>query len=257
MMRQLIILISLTALLLCPGTARSETEPDIEKIVDGAYLRDSLNRAIMDDITFSAESYSRKLKGNGEVKEEKKYFKTYYFKDTLFRAEFLEYSKNGEKQSEKDLQKQIEDLEKKGHLRDVTINPLRPFYPDARSDYRFNLLGVESKADYSCYHVTVECLIEDKELYEGDYWLETTNLNLVTAQFHPSKLPGPIKQLDMEMSYAPLDDGYWLPRRFHLFGRGRVMLFIKFNFEVEESYSDHLVNSGLTKDFFQEKSDEK
>ena len=240
-----------------PVSVMAESQLETASIVEQVYLRDSLFRSEIRDLTFSAESYSRKLKGNGEVKEVKKYHKTYFFKDSLFQAEFLDYYKNGEKQSDKELRKAVKEIKEKGRSRDATINTILPFYPAQRSDYLFNLIGVESVAGQTCYHLTVDCRLEDEELLEGDYWIETENFNPVLVRFHPSKLPGPIKQLDMEMTYAPIEEGYWLPERFHLYGRGKVMLFIKFYFEAEEIYSEHRINSGLSEDIFREESDEK
>jgi len=229
--------------------------PSVDDIIEAAYFRDSTQRAAINDLTIAAESYSRKLGGDDKVKEEKKFFKTYYFKDTLFKSEFHEYFKDGEKQSEKDLLKEVDEAKErreKGRSRDASVRPLLPFYPEHRGNYEFNLIGTETKQDRDCYLVEARSLIEDENLLEGYYWIEMENYNLAYTEFHPAKLPGPIKQLDMQMTYAPVSGDYWLMERFYMYGRGKVAIFIKFYFEVEELYSDYRINTGLADDIFKE-----
>lgn len=233
--------------------------PDTDEIVIKAYLRDSTSQATIDDMTMMAESYSRKQKKDGTIKEEKKFIKLYSFKDSLFKVEFLEFYLDGKKQDADKLKDATEDAAKrrrKGRSRDASANPMEPFHPDFRSYYRFSMPGIEKKRGYDCYHILVECRVEENDLVEGDYWFETSGMNLVHAEFHPVKMPSAIKELDMKMSYEPDDDGRWLPVRFHLLGRGRVLFFIKFYFEVEETYYDHKINQRLTDDYFKENRDE-
>jgi hypothetical protein len=249
----------LVMLLLWSAVGRCQNDLDIEEVITGAYTRDSLTRSEIGVMMMEAESYSRSLKGDGEVKEEKKFLKNYYIKDTLIKAEFLEYYLDSELQDEKELQKQIKEARErreKGRNRDASINPMTPFYPENREHYLFSMPGVEKQHGCICYHVKAECQIEDEDLLEGDFWFEVNDLNLVHAEFHPAKMPSKIKQLDMKKSYAPVEYGYWLPVGFHLRGRGKVMIFIKFNFEVEERYSKHKINVEVPDDFFVEESDE-
>jgi hypothetical protein len=243
---------------ICFGSAWSQDSLGIEQIVDAAYRRDSVTRADIGVMKIQAESYVRSLKGSGEVKEEKKFIKTYYLKDSLFRAEFHEYYRDGEPQNEKELQKEIEEAKerrRKGRNRDASINPMEPFYPENRQHYIFTLAGRESRHSCQCYHVIAECLVEDENLLEGDYWFEVNGLNLVHTEFHPSKMPSKIKMLDMVKSCAPVEHGYWLPVGFRLRGKGQVLLFIKFNFEVEERYTGHKINVEVPDDFFAEDED--
>ena len=225
----------------------------VDDIVQAAYQRDSIQRSEINDLMISAESFARKLSGDGDIKEEKRFIKTYYFKDTLFKSEFHEYYKDDELQGEKDLKKEIEEARKrreKGRSRDASVQPLLPFYPDLRADYEFELNGTETRDGYRCYRVKARSKIKDEDRLEGEYWIDMEKYRLVYVEFHPAKLPGPIKQLDMQMTYALTEDNYWLMRKFHMYGRGKVMVFIKFHFEVEELYSDYRINTGLSEDIF-------
>ena len=230
-------------------------QPDIDSIITGACERDSITRAEIGAMTMNAESYSRKLGGDGAVKEEKKFLKSYAFKGKLFKEEFREYYLDGKLQDESELKKQVaesNERRRKGRSRDASINPMEPFYPENRGKYVFTLTGKELQHGCVSYHIVADCLVEDENLYEGDFWFEVNWLNLVHAEFHPAKMPTTIKMLDMTKSYGPVEYGYWLPVGFHLRGKGQAMLFIKFNFEVEERYSGHKIHVGLTDDFFTE-----
>ncbi len=249
----------LAALWLAAGAVYGQTQLDIEQVIAQACRRDSLTRADVRDLVMSAESYSRTLKSDGKIKEEKKFCKTYFIKDSLSRTEFHEYYLDGQRQSAEELEKQIKEDEKRrkgGSNRDASVNSVMLFYPQNRQHYIFSMPGIEVRQGYTCYHVKADCLEENENLLEGDFWFEVDNFNLVEADFHPTQLPTAIRKLDMAMIYAPTETGYWLPRSFRLKGKGRALLIIKFNFEVEEKYSQHKINVGLTDDFFAEDAHE-
>jgi len=241
------------------GLALTASAVDVGDVVESAYRRDSLVRAEIIDLTMEAVSFSRKLAGDGSVKEEKEFLKTYYFKDSLFAASFHEYYLDGVRQDEKKRAEQVREDEKRrrqGRGRDASINPLAPFSPENRQHYRITLLDNESRQGVDCYHINADCLVEDENLLEGDFWFDREGFNLVYAEFHPAELPSPLKQLDMVQSRIRHESGYWLPDRFYLRGRGKVMLVIKFAFEVEEQYSNHRLNAGLSDELFKETGDE-
>lgn len=251
------LLILIPMLLIIGGV--SAQDATVDEIVQGVYARDSAKRAAVSDLTMTAESYSRKLSGDGEVKEEKKFLKTYYFKPPQFKVEFHEYVLDGETQDKEKLREQIKEAKErreKGRTRDAAIEPLTMFHPDARGNYDFELIGVEDKEGVNCYHITADCRLEEDTLFEGDFWFTTDGFNPVHAEFHPAKMPSKIKQLDMKRTYKEAVDGWWLPEYFYLRGRGKVLIFIKFNFEVEEYYADYEINSGLDDSFFKEIEDE-
>ncbi len=231
----------------------------VDEIINNVYERDSQMHEAITDLTMTAESFARKLSGDGDIKEEKKFIKTYYFKRSDFKIEFLEFYLDGIKQDDKALAEQIEDAKdrrKKGRVRDASIDPLTVFGPDKRADYDFTLIGVETKEGVECYHVLAACNLENDKMLEGDFWFTTDGFNPVHIEFRPSKMPSKIKKLDMKRTYAEAVNGWWLPKKFYLRGNGKVMIFIKFNFAVEEYYSGYKINSGLDSEFFKELEDE-
>jgi len=242
-----IVLPALMALTLCCGAAHSQDSLDVDQIIRGAITQDSITRAEAGAWEMDAVSYVRKLGGDDEVKEEKKFLKTYYFRDSLFKAVFHEYYRDGELQSQKELDKEIQEAaerRRKGRGRDASVNPMEPFYP-------------EKELTHGCiaYHIIADCLEDDENLFEGDFWFEINHLNLLHAEFRPAKLPSKIKMLEMIKDYAPVEAGYWLPVGFRLHGKGQVLLLIKFNFAVEERYSRWEIDRDLPDTFFEENSD--
>lgn len=253
-----IVLPAVAAMILCVGAIHAQDSLDVDQIIRGAVRQDSITRTGAGAWEMDAVSYVRKLGGDDEVKEEKKFLKTYYFKDSLFKAEFHEYYLDGRLQSQKELDKEIRkaaERRKKGRGRDASVNPMEPFYPENRDKYIFTLVGTELTHGCIAYHIIADCLVEDENLFEGDFWFEINHLNLLHAEFHPAKLPSKIKKLDMIKDYAPVEAGYWLPVGFRLHGKGQVLLLIKFNFAVEERYSGWEVNRDLPDSFFEENHD--
>ncbi len=256
-MRRIVPLAFIT-IILCFGAAYSQDSLDVDQIISGAVRQDSITRAEVGAWEMQAVSYVRKLGGDEEVKEEKKFLKTYYFKDSLFKAVFHEYYRDGELQSQKELDKQIGEAaerRKKGRNRDASVNPMEPFYPENRGKYIFTLAGKELTHGCIAYHIVAEALEENQNLFEGDFWFEINHLNLLHAEFRPAKMPSKIKMLEMVKDYAPVEAGYWLPVGFRLHGKGQVLLFIKFNFAVEERYSKWEIKLDLPDTFFEETSD--
>jgi hypothetical protein len=250
--------LAVTAVLFCAGLAYPQDSLDVDQIIRNAVRQDSITRAEVGTWEMDAVSYVRKLGGDGEVKEEKKFLKTYYFRDSLFKAVFHEYYRDGELQSQKELDKEIKEAaerRRKGRNRDASVNPMEPFYPENRGKYIFTLAGKELTHGCIAYHIIADCLEENEDLLEGDFWFEINHLNLLHAEFRPAKLPSKIKMLEMTKDYAPVEAGYWLPVGFRLRGKGQVLLFIKFNFAVEERYSKWEVNLDLPDTLFEENSD--
>ncbi len=250
--------IAVLAAALCAGAVCAQDTLDVDQIIRGAVRQDSITRAEVGAWEMQAESFVRKLGGDDQVKEEKKFLKTYYFKDSLFKVVFHEYYLDGVLQDQKELDKQIREAaerRKKGRNRDASVNPMEPFYAENRGKYVFTLAGKELTHGCIAYHIIAECLEDDENLFEGDFWFEINHLNLLRAEFRPAKMPSKIKMLEMTKDFAPVEAGYWLPVGFRLHGKGQVLLFIKFNFAVEERYSKWEIRLDLPDSFFEETSD--
>jgi len=90
----------------------SAQDMEINRLIDEVYSRDSIYRADLNDLTIMAETFSRKLSKQGEVKEEKRFVKKYLFKDSLFIAQFLEFYIDDEIQDEKAIEKEKKESRK-------------------------------------------------------------------------------------------------------------------------------------------------
>jgi hypothetical protein len=259
------LLLLLCAVFLFSSAATFGQEPEIDNIVAGIYVRDSVVDDAITDMSMTALVYSRKLDGDGSIKEEDRFYKTYYFKDSLYKVDYAEYVLPGSDvtpDEEAKLQKKAAERakearkrRKKGRARDANIDALRPFAPGVRSYYRYALVGIEELDGLPCYHVTAQTDSQDVTFYVGDWWFETESLNPVYARFTSSKLPSKMSIFDMEMNWMPTSTGYWLPGRFYVHGKGQVLILIKFHFEGEEIFSDYKINQGYPDSFFREEED--
>ena len=186
----------------------------------------------------TVESYSRKLTADGEVKEEKRFLKTDYIKDTLFRVHFQQFFLDGVRQDDAALLKEARahaDRRRQGRSRDANINPADVFYPSKRSNYEFTFKGVETREGRACYHLIADCLVKDDSLIEGEYWFETEGLNLVYVGVPSGQTSRPAQTARHADVVRPRPTRYVVAGQVPLFGRGKVMLLIKFNFEVDET----------------------
>ncbi|MEW5994381.1 MAG: hypothetical protein AB1744_08290 [Candidatus Zixiibacteriota bacterium] len=245
-----------------------ETGIDPEVLIDQILAVEAQQRDQIRDMTLDAEYIEGKREKDGAMKEEKRFLKTVYLQflldTTLFREEYLEYYKEGELQSEEELTGQAkEQTEKrrKRKTRHIGYPMLEPFTPDHGNDYTMDYLGVaQERIDgYVCHHFRVTALERDSEHLNGDYYFEAETFHLVRVDFEPAKLSKNImfrlSQLDMSIQYSPTPDGYWLPHRFELLGKGRAALFFGINFAAVERYSNPRINTGIQADIFEEKHD--
>ena len=96
---------------------------------------------------------------------------------------------------------------------------------------------------------------KDPELINGDFYFETETFHLARLDFSPAKLGGnmmfKMKRLEMTLICGPTEDGYWLPRRFDLTGKGKAILIVGVKFAGAEYYRNPRINTGLSDELFE------
>lgn len=244
--------------------ARDNSGVDPEALIDQILQVDKNQRDKLRDLTLDAiliegdrdrDSLIEKTRFNKKV-----YVK--YGSDTawLF-EEYLEYYKEGEKQSDKDVAdaaKEKKEKKKKRKSIDISYHMLKPFTPDQRQLYQIEYKGIAEDVieGYTCYHFRVDAIEKDQTRINGDYYFETDEFHLVRAEFTPSKrtssLMFKMKKLDMTLTYKSYPDGYWLPREFNIDGKGKIGFLFGITFAGREVYSNPVINSGLSDEMFQE-----
>ena len=238
-------------------------EIDPEAIITRVLAVDSQQREILKDVTFESEYVEGEQTDDGfreKVKFVKKVYIKYLKDTTWYRDDYLEYYKDTKLQSVKDRdQIATERKEKKARRksRDVSYDMLSPFKAANRAQYQIDYKGVaHDKIDNRvCHHFVVAAKEPSDKLINGDYYIEAESFHLVRVDFTPSKLTKSVwfklSKLDMSISYAPTTDGYWLPVRFFLVGKGKATLFINVNFGGTEYFKNPVVNSGLSDQLFE------
>ncbi|MBD3257485.1 hypothetical protein GF377_03550 [candidate division GN15 bacterium] len=241
---------------------------DPEALIERVLAVEHRQQAMLEDVVFDAE-YVEREEDDGEYKEKLRIVKKVYIKyledTTLYKEEFLELYKDGERKSEKDLRNEYKDrMEKKEKRkgRDVSYPMLKPFWPEYRPLYDISYQGVSDERieGYVCHHFRVDAKEEVDTLLNGDYYFEAGAFHLVRVDFSPAKLVKKtmfrMKELNMTIVYGSTSDDIWVPERFDVQGKGKAALFFGVNFAGTEYYRDPEVNVGLDDDLFLENEEE-
>lgn len=250
----------------CVGPVAQENSGiDPEALIDRIIAVDAASRSAIKDVTFEADLVGGRQKKNGELEGKERFTKMIYIKyleDTaLYYEEYLEYYKDDELQSaEKCADEGDKRIEKrrKRNTPNISDNMLKPFYPDKRDLYNINYLGVASGeiGGYVCHHFHVQPKEAAKGLIVGDFYFESESFHVVRIDYSPAKLVKKLmfrlKKLDMSVHYGPTADGFWLPRRFDIEGKGKAAIFFGVSFSGIEYYRNPVVNSGLEDAIFEE-----
>lgn len=247
-----------------PG-AQVNSGIDPEALIERILAVDAASRSTVKDVIFEADLVGGRKNKDGELEGKERFTKKIYIKyldDTaLYHEEYLEYYKDEELQSpEKCADEGAKRIEKqrKRNTPNISFNMLRPFYPDKRDLYLIEYLGVatEEIGGYVCHHFHVRPKEIAKGLIIGDFYFESESFHVVQIDYSPAKLVKKLmfklKKLDMSVYYGPTGDGYWLPRRFDIEGKGKAAIFFGVSFAGTEYYRNPVVNSGLEDAIFEE-----
>lgn len=250
-------------------SAQEDNGIDPEALIDRILSVEKAQRAELHDVIFDAEYIEGEQKDDG-FKEKVRFDKRIYLKffpDTVwFHEQYLAYYKDGKLQSEKDLRKEAAsrmEKKKKRNMRDISYPMLKPFYPDERALYDITYRGVpeETIDGYVCHHFRVKAKEESDTLINGDFYFDAETFHPVRIDFSPAKLVKKLmfklNELNMSLTYGPTgDDNIWLPRQFHLEGRGKAGLLFGVHFGGTEYYRNPIINSGVSEDIFKGDTDE-
>jgi hypothetical protein len=238
-----------------------DPEAIIERLL--AVAEDQRERLV--DVVFEAEYIEgEQKKDQGFVEKIRLEKKTYlkFFQDTaLYHEEYLAYYKDGELKDRKDLEKEAKDRKEKRKAQDLSFPILSPFYTENRQDYEIMYRGVaeEKIGSHICHHFEVTSKIEEANHINGDYYFEAESFHLVRVDFSPAKLVKKtlfkLKQLNMSINYGPTVEGFWLPKRFDIDGKGKAMFFIGVKFSATEYYRNPIINNGISDAIFEVSDD--
>ncbi len=260
----LAVLAALTAATVAQESGGIDPEALIERIL----AADQAQREQIHDVTCDAEYIERENKGDQGIIDKVRLVKKVYVKfsedSTWFAEDYLEYYRDGERKSDDDLAKEAADRKEQRRRRnvpDISCSMLKPFYPGHRALYEIEYLGLADERidDYVCHHFRVAAIKPADSLINGDFYVEAESFRLVRADFSPSrlvkKLTFRLKELRLSVSYGSTPDGYWLPRRFDIQGRGKKVFFFGVTFAGTEYYRNPTINTGLDNSIFEVEND--
>jgi len=240
----------------------------LDEIITRARAAAERQRAQVRDIRFDSELKERRLTDAGEVKEEKRFLKQIYMAtgaDTASRMrlheKFLVFYKDNTLQDEDALLDEISDKierKKKRKGNDLATSLAEVFDPKHRDAYTFAYRGIDNHMapGFACHVVEVKPKLANDTVDRivGALYVDTATCHIAYADFRPNKLPSnlmfKIKDMQMQMRYAPTEDGIWLPTRFELNGKATAGLFFGIRFQTVETYLNPVINSGFGDSLF-------
>lgn len=244
-------------------SAQQESSLEPSAIIQKILEVEAQQRAEVKDIIFDAEYIESEGNGEGgfteKVRLEKKIHMKYMPDTILYHEEYLHFYKEGELRSDEECDEMAADRKnkkKKRGSRDISYPMLEPFYPKNRGQYTIAYQGVNDTIaeKYVCHHFKVSSNIDDEHNINGDYYFDAATFQLVRVDFVPAKLGGnllfKLDDLSMSMSYAPTEDGHWLPSRFDISGKGKAAFFIDVDWSGTERFKNPQINTGLTEEQF-------
>ena len=244
--------------------AQNDSGVDPEALISRILVVDSEQRQMIQDLTLDAVLTEGDRDRDSLIVKSRFTKKVYvkYAADTAwFFEEYLEYYKEGEKQSDEDLadaaEEKIEKKKKRKSL-DISYSMLKPYLPDHRQFYQIEYKGIAGDVieGHTCHHFRVDATEKDPARVNGDYYFEIEGFHLVRVEFTPSKrvsnLMFKMKKLDMSLTYKSHHDGYWYPSEFNIDGKGKIGFLFGISFAGTEIYSNPVINYGLADEMFQE-----
>ena len=248
------------------GGAQDINEADTEALIQTILHVEARQSEAIKDIVYDAEYVEGEME-DGEFKEKLRFVKkiTVMFLDdtALYHEDYLEYYKDGELKSQKDLENEAKDRKEKKlkrKARDVSFPMLTPFEPDMREMYDIAYQGVtpDTIDGYLCHQFRIRAREESDDLINGDFYFETETFHLLRVDFSPAKLVKKtmfkLKELNMTVRYGPTEEGYWLPQQFDVQGKGKAALFIGVSFSGTEYYQNPQINTGVSRETFEVES---
>ena len=128
--------------------------------------------------------------------------------------------------------------EKDENEADNSVTALFPFREDKRTKYNFRKLDDSVIDEKPVYLIEATAKEKDEELYEGKFYIDKKNFDVLRIQVKPSKNPKFVKELDIEMHFEVLPEGYFVPRR----SKTRVdggFFFKRIRMIAEQEYFDY------------------
>lgn len=255
----LVVSVGLICLGASPAKAQSVT---VDSIV--ASVRQTLAECDSQivEMTFVSTLRERELRDDGSIKKEKLTKSRYFVRGEVSREVLEAMWEDGQPVSESKFKDEREKRDKERAKREKkrtegddgddsrSATVMEPFSPDHVSNYTFPEAVADSIGAIACWKVTVAPTREDKVLVKGFAWVEQGTGRPVREEYDMANRPGAVKDFGIVMEHVPIAGHCAFPKLFQLHVRGKALLLIKFNVDVEMRLDSVQVNPGLPDSLF-------
>jgi hypothetical protein len=97
--------------------------------------------------------------------------------------------------------------------REDTLDTLFPFQESKRANFRFSRLNDASINERPVFIIEAAAIEKDEQLFEGKFYIDQKTYDVLKAQIKPSDNPTFIKELDMDIDFEVLPEGYYIQKR--------------------------------------------
>ena len=257
----LLIVVGAGLLWLCPIVAKAQLVP-IDSLV--ASIRHGLTECDSQivELTFVSTLRERELRDDGSIKKEKSFKLRHFVRDTISREVLEAMWEDGQPVSSSTLQDEREKRDKERAKREMkgsegndddnsqSASVMEPFSASHVKDYEFPAAVSDSVGDMACWKITVAPTRKDEELVKGYVWIEQSTGRPIREEYDMAKRPGPIKDFGILMEHGQIAGHCAFPSLFRLHAKGKALLLIKFNVDVEMRLDSVQVNPGLPDSLF-------
>ena len=214
------------------------------------------------EMTFVSTLRERELRDDGTIKTEKLSKSRYFVRNEDSREVLEAMWEDGQPVPESKLKDEREKRDKerlkrekkrsKGEPEDNSrsASVMEPFKDTHANNYTFPEAVADSVGDIACWKITVAPTREDKILVKGYVWIEQGTGRPVREEYDMANRPGAVKDFGIVMEHAPIVGHCAFPKLFQLHVRGKALLLIKFNVDVEMRLDSVQVNPGLPDSLF-------
>src|SRR4030042_2422332 len=216
-----------------------------DKLIENVYENYRVKNDHVKSFICNGSTIYQEFLSNGDLAKEIFLTRRLYTKgDDQNHDEYLEMSLNGRVLNHSEMEKQIDEWNRRGKKRGVTNMPLRPA---TKGFYDYSLLTDTVWNQKIVYRVGFKARSGIDNVINGIAYIDQSDHNVVRIEAYPAKIPGVIKMMKMVYHYA-LVDGHVVPDSFCFEMKITVKFLINFydrRIKLTDVYSDYRLNVAI------------
>lgn len=231
-------------------TILAAQEPGSDNLIDRVIDRQNQLARKLGDIIFYGDFLYQELDKNGKAEKTIESKRRIYRKDVVKEySEVVSMRRNGKELDPPSIQKEIDDLTKRGKRSGKT---LMPYWEQCHDDYVYTVLGERTWNGIDAWAIAFTAREPSPGYINGTMVVSRDSLDLLEIEFKPSKVAAVIRKMDFKITYAR-NEGWWLPERFAMTLHLKVQVIVNLiekRIVTEEHYSGYEFNQTLPDSLF-------